>query len=32
MRANLAAIVGAFEKLGIEFIAGGVRRKQKDGQ
>ena len=31
MRANLAAIIGAFEKLGIEFLTDGVRLKPKDG-
>jgi hypothetical protein len=31
MRANIAAIIGAFEKLGIEFTSGGVQLKQKDG-
>jgi transcriptional regulator with XRE-family HTH domain len=32
MRANIAAIVGAFEKLGVEFTPDGVRLKQKDGR
>jgi predicted transcriptional regulator len=32
MRANLAAIIGAFEKLGVEFIQDGVRLKQKEGR
>jgi hypothetical protein len=31
MRANIAAMVGAFEKLGVEFIADGARLKQKEG-
>jgi transcriptional regulator with XRE-family HTH domain len=31
MRANIAAIIGAFEKLGVEFIPDGARLKQKEG-